>query len=279
MNFSQRLGITPIEKLAQRESIDEDLKNSLWSAISLVYFERVKFNQGSWNETKNCNLSNLFTSLWLHFFKKPIDTIPHSFSTTVANLREYFFSCQWHHVFDLIEAIAKLGPKNIKKDFIDICNSYLERENSAYRFINEELTEITSEEEIKAVEEALTISFPGVNQHLKSALSLMSDRQNPDFRNSIKESISAVESLAKTLTGNDKATLGQALKVLEKNGTLHEALKSAFSALYGYTNDANGIRHALMQESTLGKADAKFMLVSCSCFINYLLEVSSANNE
>jgi len=42
-------------------------------------------------------------------------------------------------------------------------------------------------------------------------------------------------------------------------------------ALYGYTSDSGGIRHALSDEDvTPTFEDAKFMLVSCSAFINYL---------
>lgn len=41
--------------------------------------------------------------------------------------------------------------------------------------------------------------------------------------------------------------------------------------MYGYASDANGIRHALSEESTISVADAKFMLVICSAFINYVL--------
>ncbi len=49
-----------------------------------------------------------------------------------------------------------------------------------------------------------------------------------------------------------------------------QPLSRAFRQLYGYTSDANGIRHALLDESNLDFEDAKFMLVSCSAFINYL---------
>lgn len=42
-----------------------------------------------------------------------------------------------------------------------------------------------------------------------------------------------------------QATLGNMLKTLEDKGVMiHGALKSAFNILYGYTSDANGIRHA-----------------------------------
>ncbi len=112
---------------------------------------------------------------------------------------------------------------------------------------------------------------------MRTALSKLSDRKNPDFRNSIKESISAVESLCQKITGKPKATLGDALKAIEKNGrvNLHSALKRGYEAIYGYTSDADGIRHAMSEQSNCDFADAKYMLVSCSAFINYLIEKSA----
>lgn len=40
---------------------------------------------------------------------------------------------------------------------------------------------------------------------------------------------------------------------------------------YGWTSDTPGIRHALMTEPDLHVEDAKFMLVACSAFINYVI--------
>ena len=155
---------------------------------------------------------------------------------------------------------------------MDLCNSFLERELSAYRFIGGKITQITSEEEISEIEEVLEISKPlkAVNTHLKRALDLFTDKKSPDYRNSIKESISAVEAFCNLITKSNKATLGKALKKIENKVSLHSALKSAFNNLYGYTSDADGIRHALLDEPNLDFEDAKFMLVSCSTFINYL---------
>jgi len=101
----------------------------------------------------------------------------------------------------------------------------------------------------------------------------LSDKTNPDYRNSIKESISAVESLCRLISGSNEATLGDALKKIEKKNEfkMHSALKNAFSNLYGWTSDAQGIRHSLMDEPNLQFDDAKFMLVSCSAFIHYLI--------
>jgi len=49
-------------------------------------------------------------------------------------------------------------------------------------------------------------------------------------------------------------------------------MKSAFGKLYGYTSDGTNIRHGGIDFSHAPAEDAKYMLVSCSAFINYLKE-------
>lgn len=101
----------------------------------------------------------------------------------------------------------------------------------------------------------------------------MSDREHPDYKNCVKESISAVESVCKVLTNDPKAELGKALKSLIANGmNIHGSLKSAILALYGYASDEGGIRHAEREtESTVTFEEAKFMMVTCSAIVNYLV--------
>lgn len=278
MRFSQRIGIAPASKLAQRESIDDELRSSLWSLLSLFYWDTYEPPSseiyGRSDYVDGSNLHMLMVQLWLHFFKQPTDTIDKWWKDCYGRIRKYFFSAEWYEVYDFIEFIVQHGPKAQKAKFIEVANTHLERENSAYRFVDDQICEITSAQEIAEVEAALSATdrFKGVNTHLQSALSLLSDRKSPDYRNSIKESISAVESLAKTLASDESSTLGAILKELERSKKLHPALKNAFSSLYGYTSDAQGIRHALLDEVTLTKADARFMLVCCSAFINFVIE-------
>lgn len=273
MKFSQRIGKNPAIKPVQIEEIDTELLNSLWSVTSLCYWDLF---ESIYDEVKSSNLNTLINSLWLNYFKKPVDTIPRYFEDCLPIIRNYFFRAEWYEVYDFIEFISKYKPTSRSEKFTDACNNYLEKENSGYRFVDGNIVEITSETEIASIEDAIMQSakFGGVKKHLQTSLILISDRKNPDFRNSIKESISAVESLAKQVSSNKKATLGEVLKELEKVNKLHPALKNAFSSLYGYTNDAKGIRHALMEKSDLSKADAQFMLVVCSAFINYVIDTT-----
>jgi hypothetical protein len=116
-----------------------------------------------------------------------------------------------------------------------------------------------------------------VSTHVEAALKLLSDKKAPDYRNSMKESISAVEALCKIIAKNDKATLAPALDAVTAKLQLHPKLQEGFKALYGYTNDTHGIRHALKDDREPEVEDAKFMLVSCSAFVNYLIEKARKN--
>ena len=183
---------------------------------------------------------------------------------------------QWYEVYDFIEfTLSSLGERQSK--FVAACNSVLEREMSAYRLADARIVPITSQGELEVIEEAieLTKDLHGANAHLKRALELLSDRRNPDYRNSIKESISAIEAVVQAVTGDHGATLGDALKRISAKVPMHPALNKGLSSLYGYTSDSDGIRHALLDEPNLDFIDAKFMLAACSAFVNYMLGKSA----
>lgn len=148
----------------------------------------------------------------------------------------------------------------------------LQREMSGFRFVGGKLVRITSEEEINSIEEALAASTDSAQAtHLGAALRLLSDRAQPDYRNSTKESVSAVEALAKKLSGSRKQGVEDALSILERKGKLPTALKNAMTSLYGYaSNNRTGVRHAIGDSAVeVGFAEAKFALVTCSAVINW----------
>ena len=153
----------------------------------------------------------------------------------------------------------------------EVLNRYMESENAAYRVVGDEIVEITDEHEIEAIESALDGGIKCCQSHLSRALDLASDRTQPDYRSSIKESISAVEAACQSLAGKPKATLGDCIKVIKNRGAIHPAFEQALLKLYGYTSDEGGIRHALTDESVApAYSDAKFMLVASSAFVNFM---------
>lgn len=220
-----------------------------------------------------CNrIEAIVKRLWFHHFKYDLDTLSqfkHAYSREgdYEILKKTFFSCEWFAVYDFIEFLIQDSDTFLDTEVLKQLNAVLEKEKAAYRIVGKEVVEITDRNEIKAIEDALSHPDAPVREHIRAALVMLSDRENPDYRNSIKESISAVEATCRLVTNLKTATLGDALK---KIPDLHPALQKSFLALYGFTSDASGVRHSLLEESNLTYADAKFMLASCSVFVSYL---------
>lgn len=269
MRFSERNGFKPAKVKIQLDSMDQELRVGLWNAYYLGVIDRTKPQHGFGMADM---FSNFYLRLWANHFKKPVDVMPGEHYYLAEAVKKYFNSCTWYEVYDLIEFTLQNLPRPYGDQFEALVNPILERELSGYRCISGAVAAISDESEVESIESALnsTDTPRSVRVHLNQALEMLSSRTSPDYRNSIKESISAVESLAKSMTGDPHATLGAALQIIESQGKMHAALKRSLTALYGYTSDEGGIRHALLDESTSTFADAKFMLVVCTAFVNYM---------
>lgn len=174
----------------------------------------------------------------------------------LTKLRDHFLLCEWHEVYGFLEFVANsILPEETNDAFIETCNGILEREMSGYRFCGALITPITSEVEIEEVEEALGVqaSFGLVAQHIQTALERYADRDSPDYRNSIKESISAVEATVVAILGRSTGSFSRDLKEIGRklNLGLHTSLRLGYEKIYGYTSNADGIRHALLDTPCL----------------------------
>ena len=182
---------------------------------------------------------------------------------------------QWYDIYDFIE--KSLYVVEYDEKLLTEYNRIMEEEGVPYRVIDRLVVPIINDEEIKSIKNASVTKYDSVNKHIKKALELLQNRTKPDYENSIKESISAIESLSSIITGTKgkNNTLGKTLDLLEKKGiNIHVSLKEAFKKIYGYTSDEKGIRHAGAIENEAKIEDAIYMLVSCSAFVNYLIAKS-----
>ncbi len=276
MRFSERQGHQKVRDQFQLESIDEPLRNGLWNVLKTLVWDKARHSHGMYrgpwlSDEANPELKRFCDALWFSFFKKPLDELDHSWAKVLAQLRQFFFSCQWFEVYDFVECVAANYRSDraarFRESFVEACNFVMEREVSAYRFVGDKIVPIAEPEQMDEIDQALERANGPVRAHLRRALDLLADRSAPDYRNSIKESISAVESLVVSVVG-EKGTLGQLIKRLDERAPVHPALRSGYGSLYGYTSDEGGIRHALLEANTITFADAKFFLVVCSAFVN-----------
>ncbi len=265
MIFSERTGVVP-KKQIQMDDIDQKLRNRILNQFPFTHI----------------NYPEIVYTLDRLGKITPVDV-----SKNIKLLKDHMTACPWHEIYDIFEYHIKffLEKSNtadnpeIMKDYLLRCekftnkmNQILEEEKSGYRIINGVVAPMTNPVEIESIEQSMLTAYPAVNTHLSKALDLYSDRQNPDYENSIKESISAVEAMCSIIVGKD-TTLGKALNQLEKKGIIiHKSLEQAYNKIYGYTSNEKGIRHAGIDFTDAPAEDAKYMLVSCSAFVNYLTE-------
>lgn len=260
MRFSERLGYTELKEM-QVEELDKETRTRLHNILK----RRIYFSTGG---------TKLYMLIADEFFKIPTGMRSEDYNNEIIDL---FANKEWFRVLDFIEWYSEYADRvqsgQFKMSFEREINQVLKKEVVGYRLINRMIIPITNTEEIESINASINSRFNVVNEHMKKALNFYGDRTNPDYENSIKESISAVEAMVKIITGDDGLSLGDAIKKLENNGVqIHGAMKKGFIQLYGYTSDSNGIRHAGIDFKKAPQEDAKFMLISCSAFVNYLIE-------
>lgn len=276
--FSERYNYTKASDVIVREEITPEIQNAICSCYDKLngFF----MDSGVYYDTPYIHMEKY---LWTYFLNqregnfhdgRRYHVVATSFLEDENN--------PWYRKLDLVElSIKYLYAMDMKHDrrmyvfnsFVKQLNYEFGRLNFAYRVVNTEIVEITSKEELAAIESSMHDSPQNIRMHLNNALELYAQRPLGDYRNSIKESISAVEAYCREITG--QKTLGDALNKLKDTGLIiPPILKVAFEKLYAYTNQPDtGIRHALMDEDgtyTPASEEALFMLVSCSSFINYL---------
>lgn len=291
--FSDRNAIKPENVEIQIKDFDQRTRVQLQNMISNLY-----------NEVYQHDLS-YYRPYIQEFLRFVLGTV---YSQTIDTRRKYdddpiikminhtILNDDYDDVLTLIEALIQYWDSYLKDtlgfqyydeynniyrstSIYETANSCFEHEYIGYRFVDGIIVPISDSYEIETINETLKSKYQPVYEHISKSNKLLSDRDNPDYENSIKESISAVEAICEiiTETKGKEATLGNLLKIIEAKGIqIHKGLKTAFNILYGYASDANGIRHAgdIGGPSSTFE-EAKFMLVACCAFINYLTALNS----
>ena len=277
------MGLAPIKDTLQIDSIDDELRNSLWNAFYRCIWRVLPTSSQFMGQTYLVEWGRSFLEeLMMEYFHDTVDDLNYNYTFYIEKIKNYFIKvADWNKTYDFIEFLCNASSfphyPETQKEYIKECNRVLEKHLSGYRIIDYVVTSITNESELTSIAEAAKSPYEYANQHLHSALEKLSDRGNPDYRNSIKESISAVEAICRKLTG--ESTLDRALKKIENNLDINHQFKQGLEKLYHYTNGESGIRHALIDEGQPSFDEAKFMLVACSAFVNYLTAKASVLND
>lgn len=277
--FSERHRYQQIKEL-RPDKISENLKRRIWNIVQKciespgTFGIFYRYN----DECRRVDRHDFIEILWDEFFKEDLSMLRNNYRSGFFiegrdvyrsdSIRDKFYMLKWYKIYDLIEFIMNRFRPDEK--FISPLNEIFEDERTLYRIIDNLVTPITSKKEVEEIEKALNIDDPyqTVKIHLEKSLEYYSKRPKADPKNSIKESISALEALSRIILNNPKGTLG---KLTEKL-SIHPAFREAINKLYGWTSDEGGIRHSETGEKiSSGEEEALFMLVLSSAFVNYII--------
>lgn len=295
--FSERGGYVDA-KHVQFESMDRDLRNSIFNGLIaytgyLVDEHAVRKEVlvgGILGEQKTVIPTSesdrvktkVLANVWVNFLKNPVDEF--GLDSAFRVVKKFCLNEDWFLVYDLVEFLIERSDisfgKKERDELVKIYNRVMKKENSAYTIINGLITPISNKVEIESIERACNAPFANVGKHISNSLILLSDRKSPHFKNSVKEAISAVECLAREVGRNPNGTLSSLVEGLPLR---HKAFTNALKNLYGFTSDKGGIRHSEKpnENLTIDQNTARFMLVTCSAFVNYIISLhqESENDE
>ena len=275
LTFRQAEGIDPLPKMLAYRELSSELRNLIWEVIYDYFYSQADHGPLHTGIKQNGRLIAIRYMRDVGNF--PIDEateIARDYHKVIPHIKQMLLSNTYSDALEVV--LFFLRSDAWSRGRKDALAQVLDHPTSPYVVVNfPPLTIIPRGDQNES--EAFKLNWAGIRNspfdNAKTHLRQSADELNAgDARGAIREAIHAVEGAAQVITGNDKATLDDALKALKRDKGLHPALQEGFSKLYGYTNREKGIRHALMEgdNANVGQDEALFMFSACTAFVAYL---------
>jgi hypothetical protein len=193
----------------------------------------------------------------------------------------------WTEFYDLVELAGKVLIEENEIPFYDEkysfesyrskVNALFEEDKIGWRLDSDsELKRKVPkslESKVRATQEIIEHSFMPAREHYKKAIQYL--YQHPiDPANSIKEIVSALESIGKSLYPTS-STLGGVIKLLKKEDRHPRLLLESCEKIYAYANATPSIRHGHTEIADITNHEAELVLHACIAFIRYLVDTNS----
>ena len=272
LTFSQANGYEELPQPLKLEEISSGARARLWSLLYAFVGRESRITRtgyrrvaGSWRA--------ILCFLHVEHYGRALDEFDDYLDKFVKIYKSTFMRIRFNQLFDLLLAIMRHPA--CPEEFIWKIADLFKESRLAYVVdvgppptIYPAATREEGEAILQATAELGAAGLAGAVNHLRRAADCISQGDSPG---AVRESIHAVESTARSFDPKAK-TLDPALRSLEEAVGLHPALKQAFSKLYGFTSDEQGIRHALIDspQADVGQDEAVFMLGACASFSSYL---------
>jgi hypothetical protein len=269
LTFAQAEGAEPLPTQLKRTEVSKELRAVLWKFIHDQIDESAEYD--GFRHQVDKPWSNILEQLHVYHYHR---LVSRGFSLRLKDALEsvesVFAAGDYVAIYGWLQFVLSIYHP---QSFVEEIEQRLRYCRSPYRVVdNEVLCPLGSDEEAKAIEKAFSdlrsSGLSGAREHLKKASGELTAGH---FAASVRESISAVESIVRVLEPD--GDFGKALAKLEAKTNIHGALKQGFTKIYAFTSDEQGIRHALLEKGApdVDEADALFMIGACSAFVSYLI--------
>ena len=272
LTFSQAYGYEELPQPLKLEEISDRARTKLWNILFEFVQSKSIYDDDDCRTYVGGIWPDILAFLHLDHYGYALDELYYSMDDFMG-YKSRFMDDQFNELFDLLLAIMR--HPECPQAFIWAVADVFKEFRLAYVVdidppptIYPSATREEGEAVLRATAELSKAGLAGAVNHLRKAADCINQGDPPG---AVRESIHAVESTARSL--DPKAnTLKPALRSLEAAGGLHPALKEAFSKLYGFASDEQGIRHALIDspQANVGQDEAVFMLGACASFSSYL---------
>jgi len=187
------------------------------------------------------------------------------------------YGCQWFKVYDIIEALHAEFAKHDRSygradaaQFAEALNEFFIEEGIGWQLVNGQIVTRGTEAFEAVVTEATTAletsQRPTAAKHLHEALEDLSRRPQADLPGAAYHAMGSLECVARDLTGDPKATLGEILK--RHPGLLPKPLDTALSQVWGYAS--NEARHVL-EGREISREEAELLVGLSATVSTYLM--------
>jgi hypothetical protein len=199
--------------------------------------------------------------------------------------------CEWFKVYDIIEALygamakqdaitRKTAPRfaHTASKFAEEVNDFFIEEGIGWQLIDGQIV-TRGTEAFESVVNTATAALeatrrPTAAKHLHEALQDLSRRPEADLPGSVYHAMGCLECVARDLTGDSKATLGEALK--RYPGMLPKPLDMALSQIWGYAS--NEARHVQEGRET-NREEAELLVGLAAALSTYLIRKQPEGNH
>lgn len=271
VSFAQAEGVEGLPTQLQLKQLSVELRSYLWKVIFDSFQESIDYERRVYPRSYYfvTPWRDIFRDWWIKKLHKFIDEFGNSYESWTDRIKNIFVIGDYIEIFDFVQFVLR-HPK-CPYQLESTLNTALVEGHSAYRIEDKTVIPITSESDAEVISTAFKAAkeagFEGATSHLKKA---GEELTHGNWSDSVRESIHAVES-ALRIVESTKSTLSSALVAMEKSEKINPNLKRAMNALYDYTSDEEGVRHAkIFDDTRVGEADALYMFGVCSSFITFL---------